>query len=73
VEKGPIDGAVNIPLDELRSRLDEIPQDTTVAVSCHVGLRSYIATRILSQHGKNVRNITGGYKLYQTLKADKLL
>ncbi|MEQ8200579.1 MAG: FAD-dependent oxidoreductase [Syntrophomonadaceae bacterium] len=73
VERGPIEGAINIPLDELRSRLDEIPQDTVVAASCHVGLRSYIATRLLRQHGKNVKNISGGYKLYQTLKADKLL
>ena len=73
VEKNPIEGAVNIPLDELRDRLDEIPQDTLVAASCHVGLRSYVATRIIRQHGKNVRNISGGYKLYQVLKADKLI
>jgi len=73
VERGAIEGAVNIPLDELRGRLDEIPQDTVVAASCQVGIRSYIATRILRQHGKTVRNISGGYKLYQTLKADKLL
>ena len=73
VEKGPIEGAVNIPVDELRSRLDEIPPDTVVAASCQVGIRSYIATRILRQHGKNVRNISGGYKLYQILKADKLI
>jgi len=73
VETGAIDGATNIPLDEIRSRLDEIPRDLTIAVSCQVGLRSYIATRILKQHGFDVKNIAGGYKLYQILKADKLL
>jgi NADPH-dependent 2,4-dienoyl-CoA reductase/sulfur reductase-like enzyme/rhodanese-related sulfurtransferase len=73
VESGAIKDAVNIPLDEIRGRLDEIPRDRTIAVSCQVGLRSYIANRILKQHGFNVKNIAGGYKLYQILKADKLL
>lgn len=73
VEKGPIQGVVNIPLDELRSRLDEIPRDRLVAVSCQAGLRSYIATRILRQHYFEVRNISGGYKMYEILRADGLI
>ncbi len=73
VETGSIDGAANIPLDDLRSRLNEVPTDRPVVVSCQVGLRSYIANRILRQHGFDVRNIAGGYKLYQILKADRLI
>lgn len=73
VERGPIQGAVNIPLDELRGRLDEIPRDRLVAVSCQAGLRSYIATRILRQHYLEVRNISGGYKMYEILRADGLI
>lgn len=73
VEKGTIEGATNIPLDDLRSRLNEIPTDRPIVASCQVGLRSYIANRILRQHGFDVKNIAGGYKLYETLKADHLI
>lgn len=73
VEKGAVQGAYNIPLDELRSRLDEIPRDRVVAVSCQAGLRSYIGTRILRQHDFDVRNISGGYKMYEILRADNLI
>lgn len=63
---GTIKGAVNIPLDELRSRLDEIPKDKSIYVFCQVGLRAYVALRILEQKGfKNAANLSGGYKTYE--------
>lgn len=64
VQAGTIPGAVNIPLDELRNRLDEIPKDKELLVFCQVGLRGYLATRILNQRGFSARNLTGGYKTY---------
>ena len=64
VEAGTIPGAVNIPLDDLRGRLDELPRDKEMLVFCQVGLRGYLACRILTQHGFTCRNLTGGYKTY---------
>ena len=62
---GTIPGAVNIPVDELRNRLNEVPIDKPVVLFCAVGLRGYLALRILTGHGyKNVRNLSGGYKTY---------
>ncbi|MBU2699550.1 NADPH-dependent 2 [Sporomusaceae bacterium BoRhaA] len=62
---GTIEGAVNIPVDELRTRLDEIPLDKEVILFCQVGLRGYLAYRILVQHGfQQLRNLSGGYKTY---------
>lgn len=62
---GTISGAIHIPLDVLRQRLDELDREKPVIVFCQVGLRGYLATRILMQNGfKNVRNLTGGYKSY---------
>lgn len=65
---GTIPGAVNIPLDEMRNRLDEIPQDKPVYEFCQVGLRGYIAYRILAQNGFEVYNLSGGYKSYASAK-----
>ena len=53
-------GAVNIPLDELRARLDELPRDREIHVICRSGQRAYYATRILLQNGFDARNISGG-------------
>jgi NADPH-dependent 2,4-dienoyl-CoA reductase/sulfur reductase-like enzyme/peroxiredoxin family protein/rhodanese-related sulfurtransferase/TusA-related sulfurtransferase len=64
VQQGTIPGSVNIPLDELRSRLGELPKDKEILVFCQVGLRGYLACRILSQNGIACRNLTGGYKTY---------
>lgn len=64
-ELGMIKGAVNIPVDELRNRLAEIPRDRRVLVYCQVGLRGYVAWRILKQHGFDARNLSGGYKTYE--------
>ncbi len=65
VEAGTIPGAVNVPIDELRERLGELPRDKETLAFCQVGLRGYLACRILSQHGFACRNLTGGYKTYQ--------
>jgi len=63
---GTIQGAVNIPLDEIRDRLSEIPIDKEIFIFCQVGLRGYLACRILMQKGyKKVKNLSGGYKTYK--------
>ncbi len=62
---GHIPGAVNIPVDELRQRLSELPRDRTIAAYCQVGQRGYLATRILLQAGFQAVNIGGGYKTYR--------
>ncbi|QIK54679.1 FAD-dependent oxidoreductase [Dysgonomonas sp. HDW5B] len=60
-----IEGAINIPVDDLRSRLSEIPKNKKVILYCAVGLRGYLASRILHQHGyTDVYNLSGGYKTY---------
>ena len=67
-KSGMIEGAVNIPLDELRERLDEItPGNKQIVVYCAVGLRAYIATRILLQNGFSALNLSGGYKTYHAV------
>jgi CoA-disulfide reductase len=64
LELGMIKGSINIPLSELRERLSELPKDEPIYVLCQVGLRGYLATRILSQHGFDSINLSGGYKTY---------
>ncbi len=59
-----IDGAVNIPVDELRSRLGELDKSKTICVNCYSGLRSYIACRILSANGFACSNLAGGIRFY---------
>ncbi len=58
---GHIDGAINLPLGELRQRLGELPRDREIWINCAVGQRSYYALRLLAQNGFNVRNLPGGY------------
>lgn len=59
---GTVTGAINIPVDELRDRLDEVADD--VIVHCQVGLRGYLAARTLAQAGRTVRNLDGGYRTW---------
>ncbi|MGG3281375.1 CoA-disulfide reductase [Paenibacillus solani] len=61
---GFIEGSINIPLNDLRSRLKELPDNETLYVTCQVGLRGYLASRILSEHGFQVKNLDGGWKTY---------
>ena len=68
---GHIDGFLNLPVDELRERLGELETGKPVYVICQSGLRSYIACRILMQHGFDCRNFSGGYRLYQTVALDR--
>ncbi len=63
--QGHIPGALNIPVDDLRSRLGELPRDRQIAIYCQVGQRGYLATRILKQAGFSAANIGGGYKTYR--------
>jgi NADPH-dependent 2,4-dienoyl-CoA reductase/sulfur reductase-like enzyme/rhodanese-related sulfurtransferase len=63
--KGFIPGSIHIPLDQLRSRLDELPRDREIVVYCQSGQRSYYAARILTQHGFRVRNLTGSYRTWK--------
>jgi len=65
-----IPGAVNIPLDELRSRLDELPRDLEIRVFCRSGQRAYYATRVLLQNGFKVRNLAGGMMSRENLVLD---
>lgn len=67
---GALPGAVNIPNDQLRSRLAEVPRDRSVLVYCGVGLRGYLAERILRQRGfSDVGNLSGGYKTWELASA----
>jgi len=68
VEKGTIQGSLHIPLDELRDRIDEIPEGRRVNVMCQAGLRGYLATKILWMNGFTVRNLDGGWKTYSVAK-----
>lgn len=71
VSRGKIDGFMNIPLDSLRERINEIPKDKPVYVHCHSGLRSYIACRILSGNGFDCYNLAGGWRLYESVINEK--
>ena len=68
--RGHFDGAVNIPVDELRARMDEIPRGKPLYVNCQSALRSYIACRILMQNGFDCYNLAGGYRLYDVIVRD---
>jgi NADPH-dependent 2,4-dienoyl-CoA reductase/sulfur reductase-like enzyme/rhodanese-related sulfurtransferase len=67
--QGSIEGAVNIPLDSLRQRIGDIPPATNVTVFCRVGLRGYLACRILTAHGITCSNLSGGFLTYQLATA----
>lgn len=67
---GAIPASINIPVDELRNRLDELPKNKEIIIYCAIGLRGYLATKILTQNGfTRVKNLSGGYKTYSTAVA----
>ena len=72
-QSGHIDGAINIPLDELRNHLNEIDKNKTLCINCQSALRSYIACRILSQHGFKCKHLSGGYRIYSNYMNDLML
>lgn len=65
--RGGLPNAKNIPIDQLRDKLEELPKDKTIHAFCAVGVRSYIACRILEQNGFDVRNLPGGYITYHSM------
>jgi rhodanese-related sulfurtransferase len=65
---GSVEGALNIPVNNLRENLDRLPKDKTIVLFCAVGLRGYVAYRLLKQLGYQVKNLTGGYTTYQMFK-----
>ncbi len=65
--RGAITRFLNIPVDELRERLDELDTTKPIYVACQVGLRGYIAARLLIQRGFDVYNLSGGYRLYDSI------
>lgn len=69
--RGHIEGAVNLPLDELRERLPELERGKPIYVNCHSGLRSYLACRILMQNGFECYNLSGGYRFYQIVMHER--
>jgi NADPH-dependent 2,4-dienoyl-CoA reductase/sulfur reductase-like enzyme/rhodanese-related sulfurtransferase len=64
-----IPGSTHVPLDELRQRLSELPRDREIITYCHTGQRSYIAARLLSQHGFRVRNLAGSYRTWRATQS----
>ena len=75
-EAGTIPNARNIELDELRNNFHNLPKDKTIYLFCEVGLRGYLATRILFQNGFKVKNLTGGYRFWKNtygLPVEKLI
>ncbi|MBK5242494.1 CoA-disulfide reductase [Clostridium sp.] len=73
-ENGHLEGAINIPVDDLRERMNELDKNKEIVDYCQIGIRGYIAARILSQNGFKVKNLTGGYKsaLNSNIKLDKV-
>ena len=65
---GHIPGALNIPVDELRSRLDKLPRNRKIVTYCQVGQRGYLATRILLQFAFSAANLSGGYETYKLFR-----
>ena len=70
--RGHAKGFIHIPVDNLRERLHELDPQKPVYVMCQSGLRSYIATRILTQNGFDAYNFSGGYRFYQSITSDKV-
>lgn len=70
-ENGFIEGSINIPLNDLRNHLAELPTNQIIYVSCQVGLRGYLASRILKNHGFKVKNVDGGWKTYSAVFSSK--
>lgn len=73
VARGNIKGALNIPVNQIRKKLNELPKDRNIDIYCAVGIRSYIASRILRQKGFDAKSLSGGYSSNFTRTSEKLL
>lgn len=71
-KRGHAEGFINLPVDDLRERLEGLPKDKPVYVMCQSGLRSYIACRILEQNGFDCYNFSGGYRFYEIIKHESV-
>uniref|UniRef100_UPI0005A5D32B rhodanese-like domain-containing protein n=1 Tax=Vibrio diazotrophicus TaxID=685 RepID=UPI0005A5D32B len=69
LQNGYLPGAVNIPVDQLRQRMNELPKDKEIVIYCQVGLRGNMAYRQLVNNGYKARNLLGGYRTYLFAKA----
>lgn len=68
---GMMPGFINIPLDNLRERMGELDLSKDIYITCQIGLRGYLAQRILAQNGANTWNISGGYRFYDMMAKDE--
>ncbi|MDA1524410.1 CoA-disulfide reductase [Bacillus cereus] len=73
LKQGMIKGSINIPLDELRDRLDKVPVDKDIYITCQLGMRGYVAARMLMEKGYKVKNVDGGFKLYGTVLPERIV
>ncbi|MGO5022564.1 CoA-disulfide reductase [Lawsonibacter sp. LCP25S3_G6] len=71
-QRGHVEGFINLPVDELRERLGELDPAKPVYVMCQTGLRSYVASRLLTQHGFDCYNFSGGYRFYEMVTRERL-
>ena len=71
-QRGMIPGFINIPLDSLRERMGELDREKDIYITCQIGLRGYLAQRILDQAGFKTWNLSGGYRLYEMVKKDEV-
>ncbi len=70
-QRGHLDGFRNIPVDDLREHLDELERDKPVYMNCQTGLRSYLACRLLTQHGFTCAHLAGGYGFYRSVTREQ--
>ena len=66
-EAGTLDGFINIPLDDIRDRIDKFDKSKKIYVTCRIGLRGYVAQRILEQRGFEVYNLAGGHRFMDVI------
>ncbi len=71
-QRGHVEGFINLPVDELRERLGELDPAKPVYVMCQTGLRSYVASQLLTQHGFDCYNFSGGYRFYEMVTRERL-
>ncbi|HEX3073120.1 MAG TPA: rhodanese-like domain-containing protein, partial [Ignavibacteriales bacterium] len=71
-DKGTINGAINIPMLDIRGRMNELPKNKDIVLFCDNGRDAYTAERMLKQRGYNAKSLSGGYSLYEMFKRKKV-